>query len=61
MAVRETIPQLECNGCGTLRSGQVGTSHDDLRQLLAQVGWKSDKARDLDTCPSCLTRRWGTA
>lgn len=61
MMVREALPQLECDGCGRERTGQPGTTHDDLRQVLTQVGWKCDKARDIDLCPSCLVRRYGTA
>lgn len=54
-------PRLECDGCGTIRTGQPATTHDDLRQVLVEVGWKSDKARDIDFCSRCLAHSDGTA
>lgn len=59
--MREVCPQIECDRCGTMRTGQPGTTHDDLRQLVTNVGWKCNKALDRDLCPSCLTRQYGTA
>lgn len=55
--MRECTVVLACDGgCGATCQSQVGATVDDLRQLLAEVGWKSDKARDRDLCPSCLAR-----
>lgn len=56
----EALPEVECDSCGTSRTGQPGTTHDDLRQMLEQVGWLCDKARDTDLCAYCVGRRYGT-
>lgn len=48
---------LECNGCGCLRQSAHNETADSLRDRLADVGWLSDKARDLDYCPRCIVSK----
>lgn len=45
---------LQCDGCNAVRMGKRDGSLDELREQLATVGWRSDKANDVDACPTCL-------
>lgn len=51
-AMRETTVLLECNICRARRQGRVGESVAELRDKLADVGWYSDAANDVDVCPN---------
>ena len=51
MVERVTV-QLVCDTCHAPRQARVGESIDSLRDRLAQVGWYSDAANDIDLCPA---------
>lgn len=52
MSDRVTI-LLECDVCKARRQGRTGETIVHLRERLAEVGWYSDGANDVDHCPSC--------
>jgi len=55
MAYRVTV-LLECDFCNTRRQGRTGETVAYLRERLAEVGWWSDGANDVDACPACYPK-----
>lgn len=57
MSARQlTVPEITCNGCGTVERAWPGTPPFALRQALDQDGWKVDAPHDQDLCPRCAGR-----